>query len=594
MNNKQTSNPAEKSVVHIWEKVEIVLEAEGTYSNPYTEVDVWVDLSGPGFEKRVYGFWDGGRVFKVRLVATAPGEWKWQSGSNTSDRGLNGKSGEFQAVEWDEKEKEENPCRRGFIYPTPNGHAFMYADGTPFLLLGDTWWATPTYRYKWYEDELSRPIGPDMGFKDMVKFRKSQGYNCIAMLAAFPTWANDGLPPTIHMDDEWKTAIRAAWEQAGTNSAKDMHNEGGRPFCFPGKVPGYEDVVPDFDRINPEYFKHMDKKVDYLNDNGFVPFIEVARRDISQVWKRYYDWPASYARFIQYIFARYQANNCLLSPIHFDYAGDSIPSFEYNEPANMVVDKYGHPPFGNLVGTNASPSTLVNFGGPDQARWLTFHQIGNWREHDHHWYMTEIYYSTPPMPAVNGEPYYPGFPDDDPPAYSEEADLNCRSGMYGGFLSGGFGGYIYGAEGLWGADIEPDAKYRMWDAMQFESGKMVRCLEDFAFVNGNRYQDLEPNADLVTPNKAGDPMGYRGWAYCARTKEKDFFLIYLEKDCPQITVRGAIPNASYLFRWFNPRTGAWFGDVRLTTIKADGVGRIRIPAHPADKDWGLSLILEKK
>ena len=34
MNNKQTSNPAEKSVVHIWEKVEIVLEAEGTYSNP--------------------------------------------------------------------------------------------------------------------------------------------------------------------------------------------------------------------------------------------------------------------------------------------------------------------------------------------------------------------------------------------------------------------------------------------------------------------------------------------------------------------------------------------------------------------------------
>ena len=40
--------------------------------------------------------------------------------------------------------------------------------------------------------------------------------------------------------------------------------------------------------------------------------------------------------------------------------------------------------------------------------------------------------------------------------------------------------------------------------MQFESGKMVRYLEDFAFVNGNRYQDLEPNADLVTPNKTGD------------------------------------------------------------------------------------------
>ena len=64
------------------------------------------------------------------------------------------------------------------------------------------------------------------------------------------------------------------------------------------------------------------------------------------------------------------------------------------------------------------------------------------------------------------------------------------------------------------------------------------------------------------------------------------------KGLSQITVRGAIPNASYLFRWFNPRTGAWFGDVRLTTIKAD-CGKNRIPAHPADKDWGLSLILER-
>lgn len=159
MNNQQISNSNDKSVVHIWEKVEIVLEAEGTYSNPYTEVEVWVDLKGPGFAKRVYGFWDGGNIFKIRIVATAPGEWQWESGSNKSDRGLNGKSGIFLAIEWDEKEKEENSCRRGFIYPTSNGHAFMYADGTPFLLLGDTWWATPTYRYRWYEDDFLHPIG---------------------------------------------------------------------------------------------------------------------------------------------------------------------------------------------------------------------------------------------------------------------------------------------------------------------------------------------------------------------------------------------------------------------------------------------------
>ena len=97
-----------------------------------------------------------------------------------------------------------------------------------------------------------------------------------------------------------------------------MSNEGGRPFLFPGKVPGYETVFPDLNRINPEYFKYVDRKIDYLNEQGFVPFIEVSRRDASEVWKKYYGWPDSYARFIQYVWSRYQANNTVLSPIHLD------------------------------------------------------------------------------------------------------------------------------------------------------------------------------------------------------------------------------------------------------------------------------------
>ena len=60
-----------------------------------------------------------------------------------------------------------------------------------------------------------------------------------------------------------------------------MDNEGGRPFLFPGKVPGYENMFPDVDRINPDYFKYIDRKIDYLNAHGFVPFIEVSRRDAS-------------------------------------------------------------------------------------------------------------------------------------------------------------------------------------------------------------------------------------------------------------------------------------------------------------------------
>ncbi len=124
---------------HVWEKQELVFTAENTYANPYTDATVWVDLKGPGFQKRVYGFWDGGKTFRVRLVATAAGAWSWRSGSEPADKGLAGKSGRFTAVAWTEDEKQANALRRGFLRPTANQHALEHADGTPFFAIGDTW-----------------------------------------------------------------------------------------------------------------------------------------------------------------------------------------------------------------------------------------------------------------------------------------------------------------------------------------------------------------------------------------------------------------------------------------------------------------------
>src|SRR5689334_3745004 len=87
---------------HVWEVQEIILATARDYANPYVDVECWVDLEGPGFQKRVYGFWDGGRTFRVRIVATQPGEWTWRVGSNqNADAGLSG-SGKFRAVAWDD------------------------------------------------------------------------------------------------------------------------------------------------------------------------------------------------------------------------------------------------------------------------------------------------------------------------------------------------------------------------------------------------------------------------------------------------------------------------------------------------------------
>src|ERR1022692_1134752 len=585
------------AVVHVWEKQELSFTASRTFANPYTGAIVWVDLSGPGFHKRVYGFWDGGQTFRVRVLATQPGTWKWTSGSSPADPGLAGKTGTFSAIAWTEEEKRENPLRRGFLRATPNQHALEHADGTPFFAIGDTWWAFGTNRFRWYDDDRERPLGPEAGFKDFVRYRKAQGYNWVNVIAAFPNWMTDGSPWRVVMNDPEKTTLRSAWLEFGTGSAKNMDNEGGRPFLFPGKAPGYEQMFPDVDRVNPEYFRYVDRKIDYLNEQAFVPFIEVSRRDASLLWKKYYAWPESYARFIQYVWSRYQANNTVLSPIHLDIISESVGPDDYLAAIKVVMAEFGPPPFGTLLSSNANPSTLENWG---EGSWVTLQQTGNMREHNNYWYLTEIYNQAHPQPALDGEPYYAGYLDlrsqgngqgyqFGAPGGTEKDDQFVRSSMYGNFLSGGLAGHVYGAEGIWGADIEAAAPTKMWDAFQWNSGKQMQYLRTFAFSIGKRYQELVPLADLISPNKTHDIRSYEGWAYCARTPDKNIFLAYFEKGCARSQVRGAKLSSLYRAEWFDPRKGAWQDVGSTGTLRSSVIGIITLPQFPGDTDWGLRL-----
>jgi hypothetical protein len=590
----------ESRPIHTWEKQELTFSSSRSYPNPYTGVTVWVDLAGPGFHKRVYGFWDGGNTFRVRLLATQPGSWTWRSGSDPADPGLAGKTGSFVARDWSEAEKQQNPLRRGLLRATANRHALEQADGTPFFVIGDTWWALGTNRFRWFDDGRERPIGPDAGFKDYVRYRQAQGYNWVNMIAAFPNWNTDGLPWRIVMDDADKTTVRSAWLEFGSGpdarsgSAKNMTNEGGGPFQFPGKVPGYENVFPDVDRLNPDYFRYIDRKIDYLNDHGFVVFLEVARRDSSECWKKYYTWPESYARFIQYVWSRYQAHNMVLSPVHLDIIHESITVPDFLSAIHLVLDKFGPPPFGTLLSANANPSTLVNWG---EDSWVTLHQTGNKREHEYYWYMTQIFRAPDPHPGLNGEPYYSGYVDArglgggyryGAAGGTPKDDQYVRSAMYGSFLSGGLAGHVYGAEGIWGADIEPAAPIKMWDAFRWSSAAQMRHLRTFAFSIGKRYQELVPDADLVVPNKTHEVKGYEGWAYAARTPDQHDFLAYFENGCPRGLVRGALPMTIYRAQWFDPRGGSW-QDVGDGTLRSDTIGEIRLPDFPSDLDWGLKL-----
>ena len=376
--------------VRVWEVQEITLAAARDYANPYVDVECWVELEGPDFRRRVYGFWDGGRTFKVRIVATRPGEWTWRAGSNrVDDPGLSG-SGKFRAVPWSAAEIEQNPNRRGFVRASENGHALTYADGTPFFLVGDTWLAASTWRLPWKGTRPADDYVPAEGisFEEAVAWRKRQGYNSISFISAFPNWDADQHGATFANKDG--VFLRNAWEKFGywapnaristadgaTTTGKDMHDEqGNRPF----EVFADREGLANFDRVNPAYFRSLDRKMRHLSEQGFVPFLETIRRDNAPSWKRYFNFNESYARFVQYLIARYGAYNLVFSGIHLDWIPKdfSLTADEFNEALTFHHRKYGGLPFGQPYTTLIDRSTFKVFGHGSQAPWLTMHTVGN-------------------------------------------------------------------------------------------------------------------------------------------------------------------------------------------------------------------------
>ncbi|MEX2605071.1 MAG: DUF5060 domain-containing protein [Gracilimonas sp.] len=610
--------------IHVWEMQEITLHAEMEYENYYTDVLCWVDLEGPDFFKRIYGFWDGGNTFKIRIVATEAGEWSWISGSNqTGDNGLNNKSGTFTAVDWTESEKAENPVRRGFLRTTANGRALQYADGTPYFMVGDTWLAGSTWRLPFRNAKTSPDYtpGPGMGFEDAVMYRKQQGFNSVSMISAFPNWEAD-LNPSTHANEDG-IFLRNAWEKFGydvadgpgvdasggdsywgTLTAKNMRDEyGNLPFEMSDEYEG----VSDFNQINPEYFQSLDKKMEFLAEQGFVPLLETVRRDVGPSWDAYFNFNESFARFAQYLISRYGASNFIFSAIHLDWIPDdfSLTADEFNVALTYHLEKYGPPPFDQPVTVLIDSTTYAAFGHDNEVPWLTMHSVGNKpRDHRVSNSLETIFKLEPPFPAINFEPYYTGWhheinkPAGEWPEINSERDnYFARAQMYGSVLSGGLSGHVHGTAAY---DItttgEPEgARPHVWEAFKYESANYMQHLQTFILSEGEAYQKLELARDDVRPNKAPNAHfnGLDGWSYMMRTPEKDLAFLYFENESVLPDLHLFIPNKKYNFQWYNTVTGEWN---EVVIIIADGTGMLELPDFPGGEkvsstDWAAKITL---
>jgi hypothetical protein len=600
---------AAQGATRVWELQEIELRAARAYANPYVDVVCWVDLEGPGFSRRVYGFWDGGDVFRVRFVATAPGRWNWTSGSNQpADAGINGKRGGFTATAWTDAEKRQNPNRRGFLRATANGHALEHADGTPFFLTGDTWLGASTWRLPLTGEAAPDGYEPAPGvtFEQAVAWRKRQGFNSVSMIAAFPTWASDHHEATYA--DKNGVYHRNAWEAFGVlignrPTAKAMHDERGyRPFEI---VPGRDGMV-NFDRIVPQYFQSLDRKIRFLNDQGFVPVLETVRRDNAPPWKAYYDFNESYSRFMQYMVARFGAYNLVLSKIHFDIylKNYSLTAAEFNEALTHHYRTYGPMPFGQPVTALIDHSTYITFGHAEKAPWITLHSTGN-KPRDHGIYaaVETIFGLSPAYPVIDLEPYFTGWMHQNnviagerPEPDTDRDNYFSRAQMYGCVLSGALAGHVHGtaAYDVTTDSEPPGARPYFWQALRYKSGWYMRALRDFVLSEGPRYRDLRPASSSLQPRQSdtSPARGLDGWSFLMRTPDLTFGLLYFENQAVRARAAGWKPDAAYRFAWYDPLTGAW---QPAASLRSDAGGSIQLPPFPgggdtAGTDWAAKIV----
>ena len=287
---------------------------------------------------------------------------------------------------------------------------------------------------------------------------------------------------------------------------KDMQDEDGDMlFFFPGKCAGKTDMCANLDSLNPAYWRNMDKKMHYLWENGFVPYLETLRREQLSVWVHYHDFNASFARYINYIKVHYGTYNFVYSLVHWDYIEPDVRIDDLKGAFAYYHLKYGGMPLGQPVTAMIVESSYRYLGHMEVAPYLTCHSGGNAnRGHGILANIEESYNLTPKAPGFNNEPYYvlhdvpwnrAGGEDIVP--NSERDVYFARTHMYSNFFSGALGGHVFGSGAFGGCSMgeepyegDPAPWPKIWDALNNEALRQAFYFKNWFFrelVDGFRH-----------------------------------------------------------------------------------------------------------
>ena len=492
-----------------WCGIELTFTSSENYKNAYTDVEMWAwFVNDKGDSLKRPAFWDGGNTWKVRFTAPdAKHRWKWYTYALPALNGLSNKSGEIAPLATTNKNTFN---RHGLLKMSPGKRNVIYADGTPFLLVGDTPWSLP-YRATTGQAE------------EYAADRQQKGFNAALLLAVQPDKLAEG-PPARNTNEGFARAFADL-------PAGHLNN------------------------LEPLYFKTLDSFINILNYHQIVPVF--APLAFGYGWKGKEALgqnavPAEYARFCRYLVARYGSSPaCWL--ISLDGNGKA-PCVTAAGKEIETWDAYQQP-----VGLHYSPCDdfLASWAGNDSsycfhydsthqsAVWLDFQWAQTGHEDKHIYHKVERMYGYTPVKAVmNGEPTYEKMEEGKYGLGWWQGEDAWNQLMHGGTM-----GVVYGAACLWQWKITADepgweswtnANYSWKDALHFEGSNYVGAIAK-AF-KGFDFTDMQKRWDLTEKN---NPL---------LAKEGVFYIAYLESG-GTISIKKVSQHLPY--HWFNPRTGTF-------------------------------------
>ncbi len=397
------------SMVKKYDILEIPIIAPGLGGNKYLNYSLKGVFQGPTKTIEIDGFWDGGDVWKVRMAPTQVGTWTYTISGNNS---AFSQSGSFECIESDSK---------GFIVKNPDHpYTFMYEDGTPWMWKGETSWrgmlSTVPYESRW---------------KEYIDLRAEQGYNAVQFI----------LVSYIRGDAFWA-------------------NEGGTIFTVNSSGKNY-------DELNPEYFKWVDRRIEYALSKGILPvFLFTWAQEFVKFSQ------SQFENFSEYIVSRYAAYNvfwCISGEYNETYNEFGTPQSVWRHHGLHVkdIDPYDH-----LITLHPTGRTSSREFGHEDWFGFVMQQTGYW----HNDVKRDRVFN---KPVVNGEYGYAGY----------NPDENIRIGAWeiltsGGFFTAGFFNTFAPDKGGWNLESNQHEQ----DMLAFT----------FDFMENTKWWAMEPRHDLVS------------------------------------------------------------------------------------------------